>query len=381
MRGVFGSVERIMPPARVVVDYICRERPDVLVVSPLLHAPFLNDYVRAAARLRIPAALAVASWDNLTTKGPLFAFPDYMIVWNDAQRQEAWREHRFPPLNVVVTGAHAFDDWFHTRPGRLEAWCRKAGLDDQRPYVLYVCSSVSIAGDETTFVEQWLGALRAAEDVRIRDLQVLIRPHPQNGEIWREWRAAWADVAVFPQNGEDTVETQSKADFFDAMFHSLAVVGLNTSALIEAGIVGRPVLTVLSAEHGQERTPHFHHLVDGGLLRTARTFSEHHEQLLEVIDTGGATTAAQQRFLTSFVRPYGVEWDAGPLFGAAIEQIAVDGCVRRRRRMLDFVILPVSLPFAAAMSLFVRLIRALSACRRWTRASADATRSGKSACL
>ena len=54
------------------------------------------------------------------------------------------------------------------------------------------------------------------------------------------------------------------------MFHSVAVVGVNTSALIESGIVGRPVYTVLADEFAgqQEGTLHFQHLknVNGGLL-------------------------------------------------------------------------------------------------------------------
>ena len=43
------------------------------------------------------------------------------------------------------------------------------------------------------------------------------------------------------------------ADYYDSMFHSVAVVGVNTSALIESGIVGRPVFTVLAAEFAGSR--------------------------------------------------------------------------------------------------------------------------------
>ena len=41
-------------------------------------------------------------------------------------------------------------------------------------------------------------------------------------------------------NGDQTL--------FDTAYHSAALVGLNTSAELEAGIVGRPVLTILAPE-------------------------------------------------------------------------------------------------------------------------------------
>jgi hypothetical protein len=156
------------------------------------------------------------------------------------------------------------------------------------------------------------------------------------------------------------------------MFHALAVVGLNTTALIEAGIVGRPVLTVLSADHGQERTPHFHHLVDGGLLRTARTFAEHHAQILEVIHTRGVATPAQHGFLTSFVRPYGLAWEAGPLFAAAVERVTAAGCPARRPSAIDMLTKPLVWPMAAALWLAAQTLRAWRAWWRRPRAAGPA---------
>ena len=46
------------------------------------------------------------------------------------------------------------------------------------------------------------------------------------------------------------------------MYHASATVGLNTSAMIEAAIVGRPVHTILVPEfqHSQEGTLHFRYL-------------------------------------------------------------------------------------------------------------------------
>ena len=54
-----------------------------------------------------------------------------------------------------------------------------------------------------------------------------------------------ADVAFF---GSNPIDPESRDDYFDSVYHAAAVVGLNTSALIELAIVDRPVYTVLLPE-------------------------------------------------------------------------------------------------------------------------------------
>ena len=79
------------------------------------------------------------------------------------------------------------------------------------------------------------------------------------------------------------VDDSSKADYFDSIHHSAAVVGVNTTAQIESAIVGRRVYTILAPEFRdtQEGTIHFHHLVraGGGLVHVATDFADHLSQL------------------------------------------------------------------------------------------------------
>ena len=62
--------------------------------------------------------------------------------------------------------------------------------------------------------------------------------------------SAHANVAVW---GSSPVDAAGRDDYFDSLWHSTAVVGLNTSAFIEAGIVGRPVLTILLPKSGSRK--------------------------------------------------------------------------------------------------------------------------------
>ena len=80
----------------------------------------------------------------------------------------------------------------------------------------------------------------------LRDAGVLIRPHPQNVEPWQHAELHdLANVAVWPRAGGNPVDAATRADYFDSIHHSAAVVGVNTSAQIESAIVGRGVHTLL----------------------------------------------------------------------------------------------------------------------------------------
>jgi hypothetical protein len=320
-------LDRALPDDARVLSLLREHHPDILLVTPLveLGSPQI-DYVRAAQRLGIRTGLCIASWDNLTNKGLIHEVPDLVAVWSEALKKEAVEMHGIPPANVAVTGAQAYDHWFDWAPSTTRAeFCARVGLRADRPYLLYLCSSPFISARETPFVLDWIRRLRASDDPSLRDVGVLIRPHPQNSAQWRDIDLApLGPAAVWPRAGADPVDVDAKSEFYDTIYHSAAVVGVNTSALIESAIVGRAVHTLLAPEFRdtQEGTLHFHHLlrVNGGLLHVAESFEEHHQQLATALASAGQEDAQARRFLQGFIRPYGLEQAATPRVVAAIEE-------------------------------------------------------------
>src|SRR5262249_51175779 len=86
---VFALAEQSVPTDPLFDEFLRSEKPDVLLVSPLVHfGPAQADLVASATRLRIPVWMLLYSWDNLSTKGTLHRWPDRMFVWNEQQRHE-----------------------------------------------------------------------------------------------------------------------------------------------------------------------------------------------------------------------------------------------------------------------------------------------------
>ncbi len=282
------------------------------------------DYVKTAKQLRIPVSMAVASWDNLTNKGTVNVRPDQVIVWNNAQKREAVDLHGVPPERVRVTGAQLFDDWFDRRPSQSrEAFCERVGLDPARPFLLYLCSSWYIAPDEVSYVREWLQRLRACGYSSLQECGVLIRPHPGNASPWTDFDvSAFGNATIWPRRGDLPLFDASKADYFDSLFHSGGVVAVNTTGMIEAGIVGRTSFTLLAPEFAatQDGTIHFKHLTAPGFLRTAATVAEHHVQLDEALRQP-SNAQSLEAFIKEFVRPLGLGVPATPVVVNAIEEL------------------------------------------------------------
>jgi hypothetical protein len=325
------AVERAMPIDRELLAYLSSVRPDVVLLTPLVTlGSQQQDLLRGARRLGIPSALCVGSWDHLSSKALIRPLPDRVIVWNQRQRAEAVTFHGVPADRVEVTGAPCFDVWFDRRPSRDRAsFCARVGLDPAKPYIMYVCSALfEDSPNESAFVLRWIEAIRASGHPRLRDVGLLVRPHPKRAFEWEGVDLSqYPQVTLWPPHAEAPFDLDQKAEYFDSLHHSAAIVGLNTSALIEGGIIGRPVHTILLPEFrdNQEGTLHFHYLLDG-LLRATRNLPSHAAQIAASVACDQAELPHNRDFVERFIRPRGLQWAATPAFADAVEQAAGAPC-------------------------------------------------------
>jgi hypothetical protein len=314
---ILRAYEEWTPPEAAASRLLDTLRPDYVMVTPLVNFRSREiDLVKAARRRGIRTLLPVASWDNLTNKGRLKVQPDRIAVWNEAMAREAIELHGVPPARVAVVGASVFDPWFAQEPRLTRAaFMESVGLDPARPLVVYLCSSTSIAGQvEANVVKAWMAAIRASATPPLDKANVLIRPHPMAPSSWAKLStvddrgiASWRGAAIWPLEPKHPTTTDTRAEFFDTIAHADAIVGLNTSAMIEAAIIGKPVLTFFDHASIESQTGnlHFRHLAEGGCVFTAPDLGGHVRQLGHVLTARDSVRDACARFVASFVRPIG----------------------------------------------------------------------------
>ncbi len=348
LRRFFGALEQLAPPADNLTDILKASSPDVVLVSPLVtNRSWQTDVVKAAMGLGIPTGVCVASWDHLTSKGMIRIVPDRVFLWNPVQRDEAIALHDIPSERIVVTGAQPFDKWFRREPTvSADFFCRQVGFDSERPYILFVGSTASISNPaaELAFVESWIEALRAHPDPLVRKSAILIRPHPFNWEHWLDGTPErHKQVAIYPRYGANPVDPVHRADYFHSLYFSSAVVGINTSAMVEAAIVGRPVFSILSDrfKDTQGGTVHFRYLLPqhGGFVKTAESLAEHADQISDVLVSQKYKKPLRD-FVGRFVRPLGRKHEATATLVDGIEGLAALGV--RPGRQVPAAVLPVA---------------------------------------
>ena len=184
----------------------------------------------------------------------------------------------------------------------------KVGLVADRDFVVFLGSSRFIAEDEVPVVLRWAKALRECANLELAQIGILIRPHPQNYGKWMDIDLSdIGNAVIYPRGGANPVGRDAKSEYFDTMYHCKAVVGVNTSGMIEASILGKPVHTVLFEEMAatQSGTLHFQHLSDEdtGLLRVARNLDEHIDMLSRSLADPSEDRRRSKAFVERFVWP------------------------------------------------------------------------------
>lgn len=324
LRRLLAALDAVVPPWDKATEFIRSVDPDAVLIAPLLfqNTYYQNEYVRVAHALGLPVALPVFSWDNLTNKGIIQIEPDRLFVWNETQAQEAMEIHGLPRSALTVTGGMRFEQFFDQEP-RTERgeYFRELDLDADRPLITYLGSSRTIAPEEHLFVQRWLEALRASPDPRVASCNILIRPHPSNTRIWNP-----GDFERFGNVAFSALKRNNVDGVIDAVLHSVAVVGINTTAMLEAGALDRPLFTIIDSavSDGQTGTLHFHYLteVGGGLVTTAPDFETHLGQLTGVLDGDDSFVSKSRAFTNAFLRPPDVTRSPVAVFVEAVDAFA-----------------------------------------------------------
>lgn len=331
VRAMLKRCEERVPADARILDWLRAAKPDVVVVSPAnMRFSEEVEYLKAAKVLGIPTVVPVLSWDNLTTKGLIHVEPDLLLAWNASHREEAMEIHGIAPERIVISGSPFFDKWFAPRetPPEREAFLRKVGLDPDRPFLLYLGSSKNIAKDESWVVEQLERACRVHVNPALRSLQILVRPHPANADIYE--RLELPGVAVWPKTGSlpDTVE--STADFQASLRYCCATLGINTTGMIDSVVADKPCLTILVDEYRSTQLDavHFRHMLEGDVLVVAKSFDDCIARVAEVAEGLDLKRERRQAFVRRFLRPYGLERSAGRVAAELIERVAAERVVK-----------------------------------------------------
>ena len=278
-------------------DLIAREKPDVAVFSRLFFCDEIP-LMRAAVQAGVPTIGAVASWDNLTTKGPLLPRMDQLLVWNDLLKDEAMRYHDYRSENIVVTGAPHHDIAFADRSQFADraTFFARLGLDATKRLITYAGEDPVIAPDAASYIEE---IARWVRDSGFSvPCQLLVRPHPQD-DLARYKRVRQIPGVFFDLPGKPSdkywmdMGRRDLVHLCETLMHSDVVANVTSTIVVDAAFFDTPSICIgYGYTHPKTHfnspmrffeMDHFRYVIDDGATR--------------VVDSPDALRAGINRYL------------------------------------------------------------------------------------
>ena len=317
-----SELEARIPPDPGIHEWIVANGVDAVVASPTnqRNSPEV-EFVKSASHWGVPTAVSVLSWDALSTKGLIPCPPTMLLAWNGAHARDAVEIHGLDPDSVVVAGSPFFDKWFRDGDGdgdRADA-LRELGLAADARYLVYLGSSTNIALNEAWLVEQIRGALDATPE--LADLELVVRPHPANARMVEDL-SGLPRVHVEPSGLPYSEEMQQS--LARLIRSSEAFIGVNTSGMLDAIILGKPGFSILSDRYRETHAEalHFQHMVEGDVLYLDEDAAAFAKRLARVLGGEDPKAENRRRFVETFIRPRGLDRDAGRVQAEAILMLA-----------------------------------------------------------
>jgi hypothetical protein len=179
-RPAFSKLEQFILKNRNLRKLIKEIDPKIIVST------YPVNYIEGAAintgrSLGITTITHLLSWDNITCKGRFPALSDYYISWGQIMKDELQEYYNIPSEKIFNTGVPHFDKSKElVNSSVLKTTLDEMGLNSKMPYILVGMSSPYFSPREIDIVERLADLI--IRNIFGTNMQLVIRPHPQNVE-------------------------------------------------------------------------------------------------------------------------------------------------------------------------------------------------------
>lgn len=234
----------IKPRAREIFE---KWKPDAVFAPTMISGIEVALLRMAKEKGKITIGMA-KSWDNFTSKAFIRVFPDWIIVHNELQIEEAVTLFDYPRDKIVVTGIPQMD---HYRDASFieskSDFCEKLGLDPDKRILLYAPAGDWMNPNDKETLEIILGWI---DDGTLQQCQVLVRLHP--GYHSRTEELKGRKNLVIERPGKHFGERLKSVEFEEddmrhlasSLKHSAVVLHTASTIGMEAAYLDRPVIHI-----------------------------------------------------------------------------------------------------------------------------------------
>ncbi|MEM9528162.1 MAG: hypothetical protein AAGA31_16235, partial [Bacteroidota bacterium] len=178
LRLLYRKLEGHLLHSDRIEQALAKKNPKLLVATYPVFSPECQ-LLAGAEKLGIPSALQLLSWDNVTGKETFHALADDYIVWGEVMANELREVYQVPADRIYRCGVPHFDLHYKVSSALdTQDYPNPQNIDFTKPYLFFGMSAPRFCPREIDIVE-WL-AERIQKNVFGPDVQLVVRPHPQN---------------------------------------------------------------------------------------------------------------------------------------------------------------------------------------------------------
>lgn len=216
-------------------------RPDFLFATDV-YTPWDAEMLRIAKSRNIPAVGMVRSWDNITSKTLLTFIPDVLFVNTERVKKEAIEYGDVPAGRIVPVGIPHYDAYRQPefRSSKRDFFA-KFGFSESRPLILFTPPSDKYLRSDpvSPLILETLAEIPA---------QVLVRLSLVGKNDLGDFKLRPGVAIDEPSNSPDFIELYMSRDadrhLADSLYHSDVVITWASTAIIDASVMGKPVILV-----------------------------------------------------------------------------------------------------------------------------------------
>ena len=226
-----------LPSNNKLENQLKKLKLDIVLTTNLVFQEFFDESLIASCRsIEVPTVFSVFSWDNLSTKGSFALEPDFYFVWNEFQKKELIELHEtINPIQLV--GASRFDTFGETPVLEKQfntikiLWLGSSKLGEPHDWIYFKKLAEII--NRVVFGE----SINSPVIIEYRMHQEIKRDTDLRHQITEEMQRMNSEVSQVSY-----ILSDDKIDLIRSIKESDLLFGMNTSAILEAKLLGKTVI-------------------------------------------------------------------------------------------------------------------------------------------
>jgi len=207
-------------------------------------------FLKTARRLNVLSVSMVSSWDNLSSRGMIRSFSDYLLVHNEFIKNDAVKYNHYPIDRIIVVGMPQLDSYINEKRSSQEDFYKRVGIPLGKKILLFCPAGSRMHKTEYNI----LNLLDSAIKNNLIDFpaHILVRQPPNdimlNSQLIKSKNISFGYSVIKKFKTKDVNDWEWTNDdvvfLADSVFYSEMMIGYASSMSIDAAAFDKPIINV-----------------------------------------------------------------------------------------------------------------------------------------